>query len=177
MGISRSPRREYLQLSNELHLSDKAIDTIRKHAKDSDIKIGKKAYMITLNTIIKKDGFIKSISDYLMGSKFSETLVDMFNNKLIELFKKENLIDDDINEADFRFSNSTTVIMEIVEKLAEMKAFASKELTEEIKKEYQKTDFARIMNELKKKRKVNGNGLNSICDIQEELRNSLIFIQ
>lgn len=153
MGVSRSPRREYLEISNELHLSDKAIDTLRKHAKDSDIKIGKKVYMITLNTIIEKDGFIKSISDYLIGSKFNEIFVDMFNDKLIELFKKQNLLDDDINEADFRLSNSTAIIMEIVEKLAEMKAYAPKELTEDIKKEYRQADFARIMNEFKNKKK------------------------
>jgi transcriptional regulator with XRE-family HTH domain len=153
MGVSSSSRREYLEISNELHLSDNAIDIIRKHAKDSDIKVGKKVYMITLNSIIEKDGFIKSISDYLMGSKFNEMFVDMFNNKLIELFKKQNLLDDEINEADFRFSNSTTIIMEIVEKLAEMKATAPKELTEDIKKEYQKADFARIMNEFKLRKK------------------------
>lgn len=153
MGVSRSPRREYLEISNELHLSDKSIDTIRKHAKNSDIKIGKKVYMITLNTIIEKDGFIKSISDYLVGSKFTEIFVDMFNDKLIELFKKENLLDDNINEADFRFSNSTTIIMEIVEKLAEMKANAPKELTEDIKKEYKKADFTQIINGFNTKKK------------------------
>ena len=153
MGKSRSPRREYLEISNELHLSDKAIDILRKHAKNSDIFIGKKVYMITLNSIIEKDGFIKSISDYLIGSKFNDMFAEVINNKLIELYKKEFILDDDINEDEFRYNSSTAAIMEIVEKLAEIKADPPKELTEDIKKEYKTEAFAQIINNLKLKKK------------------------
>lgn len=37
--------------------------------------------MITLSSLIEKEGFIKSISDYMIGSKFNEMFVDMFNKK------------------------------------------------------------------------------------------------
>ncbi len=149
MGESRSPRREYLEISNELHLTDKAIDIIRKHAKNSDVFIGKKMYMVTLNAIIEKDGLLKSISDYLIGSKFNDIFAGEFNNKLLQYFKDNNILDDDINEPDFHFSTSTITIMEIIEKLAEIKANAPKELTEDIKKEYQQEDFAQIVNNYK----------------------------
>ena len=49
-----------------------------------------------------------------------------------------DLLDDDINEAEFRFNSSTSTIMEIVEKLAVIKADAPKELTKDIRKEYKK---------------------------------------
>lgn len=153
MGRSRSPIRENMILSNDLHFSDKAIEIIKNYARNSDNIVAKKLYISTLNTIIENDGLVEIICNYLMSSMNTDIYVNQLGNQMYDYLKEQNVIDDDLTGTEFSINTSTSFIIAIVQRLVEIKNNTPKEITEDINMEYQTDGFIKMKDSYKTKKK------------------------
>lgn len=72
LGYSRSPIRENSDISNELHLSDRAIELIRKMASRDEDDYYYMAYFYILNAMIENEDLMFGLTEYLSHSQYIE---------------------------------------------------------------------------------------------------------
>lgn len=70
LGYSRSPIRENSDISNELHLSDRAIELIREKASRDEDDYYHMSYFYILNSIIENEDLMFVLIEYIVHSRY-----------------------------------------------------------------------------------------------------------
>lgn len=70
LGYSRSPIRENSDISNELHLSDKAIELIRKMVSFGEDNYYYMSYFYILNSMIENEDLMFELVEYVIQSRY-----------------------------------------------------------------------------------------------------------
>lgn len=121
LGISKSPIREYAEISNTLRLSDNAISKIEKYANEYENMLNR-FYIYTLNALIEDEDFIQTIRNFFISSKYQQNVVQT----IFELAGRENPFDTSI-------SNETMQVIDIQNKLKDIKFIVNPIMTNEMK--------------------------------------------
>jgi len=141
LGYSKSPNRDYHELTEQTRLSEKAIDKLVKYAKHYDDDFEARRYIKSLDLFLCEDGAFNAICDYFVASKPMNNQVQglvgilqdaLYNNKTI---KKMGI------EADKKLSLETQQMIHIISQLATLKTKITPEFVEEIKKLEQEEDL------------------------------------
>lgn len=74
LGLSKSPIKEHHEISEQTRLSEDAIAKITKYAKEFDNEYEAKRYIVLLDKMITEDGFLNTMFDYIISSKFVERI-------------------------------------------------------------------------------------------------------
>ena len=84
LGYSRSPIRENSDISNELHLSDRAIELIRKMASRDEDDCYYMAYFYILNAMIENENLMSSLMEYVVQSQYIANQLQPIFNAVLE---------------------------------------------------------------------------------------------
>jgi len=138
LGLSVSPRRENQDISNELRLSDEAIDEIRRYAYAIDSDMTARRNLEVINAVVTKSMLIEAIGEYFVTSRKTQ---NMMLDSLSVLFDDETKKEIKQTSAVQAVDDTTkTIIPVIVALIGEMKA----EYDSKIVKENQEFLFEKL---------------------------------
>jgi len=138
LGLSVSPRRENQDISNELRLSDEAIDEIRRYANAIDSDMTARRNLEVINAVVTKSMLIEAIGEYFVTSRKTQ---NMMLDSLSVLFDDETKKEIKQTSAVQAVDDTTkTIIPVIVALIGEMKA----EYDSKIVKENQEFLFEKL---------------------------------
>ena len=129
LGLSISPKRENQDISNELKLSDKAIDAIRRYANAVETDSIAKRSLEVINRVVTRSDFIEILGEYFVNNfSLQRKLVDAVIGRLGD--EERKLLDDSIAFQDAK-DVRLVFIPAIVSIIGEMKAEYDSEITRE----------------------------------------------
>lgn len=129
LGLSISPKRENQDISNELKLSDEAIDAIRRYANAVETDSIAKRSLEVINRVVTRSDFIEILGEYFVNNfSLQRKLVDAVIGRLGD--EERKLLDDSIAFQDAK-DVRLVFIPAIVSIIGEMKAEYDSEITRE----------------------------------------------
>lgn len=129
LGLSISPKRENQDISNELKLSDEAIDAIRRYANAVEIDSIAKRSLEVINRVVTRSDFIEILGEYFVNNfSLQRKFVDAVIGRLGD--EERKLLDDSIAFQDAK-DVRLVFIPAIVSIIGEMKAEYDSEITRE----------------------------------------------
>lgn len=157
LGKSVSPRQEYTSVSNQIRLSDEALDILTENATNYENSGDCRRYIRTLDAMIRAKGLIPCIADYMLGKegikstynatikvgeKLGEQLVTAFRENSAELEKKLKPWLDKVEESvpkcviDNRYieNEERKILISLVDLLKDAKSLVNQEFVDELKK-------------------------------------------
>lgn len=138
LGLSVSPRRENQDISNELRLSDEAIDEIRRYANAIDSDMTARRNLEVINAVVTKSMLIEAIGEYFVTSRKTQNIMlDSLSVLFDDETKKEIKQTSAVQAVD---DTTKTIIPVIVALIGEMKA----EYDSKIVKENQEFLFEKL---------------------------------
>lgn len=92
LGYSKSPNRDYHEITEQTRLSEEAISKISKYAKEYDTEYEAKKYITLLDRMITEDRFLNTMFDYIIASKYIEKLYKDFTGLMGYAIKQNEVI-------------------------------------------------------------------------------------
>lgn len=122
LGLSKSPKREYHEITEQLRLSEEAISTLVGYASGYDEEFECRRHIVSLDMLLKNSEVFNSICDYLVISKPVDTAYKNISS-LIETFIQANpkLRQFGI-ENQYKVNFETQQLIELVSSLKDLKA-------------------------------------------------------
>ena len=149
LGYSKSPKREYHELTEQTRLSNEALDKLYKYAQYYDTELEAKRYIGLLDLLIKSDGVLNAIFDYLLASNLVHGMykdyVDICNKSLDKIPFIKNA---DVKN-DYVMKLEELELMDVMYELKELKRAISQITVDEIKKLDAYEDYVKEIQKLK----------------------------
>lgn len=134
LGESPSAKREYRDISEQLRLSDGAIEKLLAYAERYDKDFYSQMYIKTFDAMVKTDGLIMSMADYLITSHYiSETEKLMSEAFLFSLEQQFNIPRFMINDAS-GLNREHLCLVHLVSCIKDAKHLITEDILEELKK-------------------------------------------
>lgn len=134
LGESPSAHREYRDISEQLRLSDSAIQKLLEYAVRYDTDFYSKMFIKTFDAFVKTDGLVISMAEYLLCSHYMKETEELLNGLIIDEFKKQ------FNATETMIKDSTELSLEhrrlidLVSCIKDAKHLITEELLNELKK-------------------------------------------
>ncbi len=145
LGYSKSPERETHELVEQTRLSQEALDKLRKFAIYFDTDFEARRFIGLLDLMIRKDGALRTIFDYLIASKLVNDMYMGFVKVGNETLKKHPFIQKADLENDYLMKLEDMQLVHVVSMLKDLKREISQKSVDDIKK---LDDYQNYINEL-----------------------------
>lgn len=133
LGYSKSPKREYHEVTEQTRLSEEAIRKITNYAKCYDENFEARRYIKLLNLLICEEDTLESILNYLYASKAISNYMRPYID-IIHMLIDQNSMNKQIGKvARKNMSLDEQQLVEVVSALKDLKASVSPELIAELK--------------------------------------------
>lgn len=137
LGLSASPRLENEIISNELRLSDEAINILQGYAKQYDNDFGK-TYIETVNALIISEKVINAMGLYLlMNNEIDKAITSLNNDFGKKIEEKFNIKEETVKS--FQVNLETYFLTNLTETLIEARDNIKKSFQKELEKKINKT--------------------------------------
>jgi len=149
LGFSKSPQKEYHEVTEQTRLSEKTIEKLNRYAKLYDKNFEARRYIKCLDMIIQEDRFFASICDYLISSKYlndlSQGFLDLMQDKINHnpSFQEIGVLEDR------RVTLEQQYMIEIIGGLKDIKNKMTPEFIAELKELGMEEDYLKAVNVLK----------------------------
>lgn len=149
LGYSNSPKREYHELTEQTRLSNEALEKLHKYAVYYDTDFEAKRYIGLLDLMIRKDGALRTIFDYLIASKLTHDMYKDFVNLGNESLKKHPFIQKADVENDYLMQLENMQLVHVVSMLKDLKREISQKSVDDIKKLDDYQNYEKEMKQIK----------------------------
>ncbi len=134
LGYSKSPKREFHEVTEQTRLSEEAIEKIHKYAFHYDNEFEAKRYIELLDLLIREDGVLNTLFDYLIASRLVDemykSLVDVTNLMLSQhpTLKKLGVLNDYVQNLE------EVQLVHVISELKDLKRKISQQSVDQIKR-------------------------------------------
>lgn len=142
LGKSKSPNREYHEITEQTRLSEKAIEKIVYYAKHYDDNDRARIYILILNLLLQEEGLFECIAGYLTAGKTLNSMQSMLHRYSAETLNKaleENLEkvnkspeDEIFMDKEMGISFDTFLLVDIINKFKSVKPEVIAMITKEL---------------------------------------------
>lgn len=133
LGLSKSAKREFQNISNQLRLSDMTIEKLTKYATGYDVNFDCKRYIKTVDAMIRTDGLINVLSEYMIQSRHMGKLYQLLGDKLNTSLMQNEKFQQFMVADDYQINAETMLLIDVISKLKDAKNSIGSELVEELK--------------------------------------------
>lgn len=134
LGLSKSPIKEHHEISEQTRLSEEAIKKIVKYASHYDDEFEARRYIKCLDMMLCEDGVFNSICDYLIASKYVQDIYKCMIDMAEKSIKENPVIKKMEIEDDRKISLETQQMVDVLNKLKDLKIKMTPEFIAELKK-------------------------------------------
>lgn len=157
LGYSKSPKREYHELTEQTRLSNKALDKLYRYAQYYDTEFEAKRYIGLLDLLIKSDGVLNTIFDYLLASKLVDGMYRDFVDTCNKSLDKIPFIKNAGVKNDYVMKLEDLELMEVISVLKDLKREISQTTVDDIKALDDYQNYLRDIQKLKDSLSSEGN--------------------
>lgn len=134
LGESPSTHHEYHDISEQLRLSDGAIEKLLVYGKRYDTDFYSQMYIKTFDAIVETDGLVMSMADYLINSQYVDETEEIMGNVFLTAIEKQfNMPRVMIQDAS-GLSREHECLVRLVSCIKDAKHLITKEILDELKK-------------------------------------------
>ena len=133
LGLSKSPIKEYHEITEQTRLSEKAIEKIIKYAKYYDEEFEGKRFIKCLDMLLCEDGAFNAICDFMIASKYVNGIYQQGMDWGIEQLNRNSVFSKMGIQDDKRLSLESQQMINIVSMLKDIKNKMTPEFIAEIK--------------------------------------------
>lgn len=133
LGLSKSPRQEYKEISNQIRLSDDALDVLTEYTKDYDTDINCNMYMRTLDAMIKVGNLIPCMADYMIKDSQINKMYDEINGVVRGLLNESGKSPNIVKNNLYALDGSNVQLIILVSLLKDARAMVGADFAEELK--------------------------------------------
>lgn len=134
LGKSKSPRREFHEVTEQTHLSEEAIEKIFKHAKEYENSFEARRYIKVLDLMLRDEIAFSWICDFMISSKPMDAVNDLLMeviSMLMTMASNTTVQVEDVIER--KIPLESTVMVHLIMSLKALKDELTPEFVEEIK--------------------------------------------
>lgn len=133
LGMSKSPRREFHEVTEQTHLSEEAIENIFKRAKYYDEEFEATRYIMVLDLLLREEECFDSLCNYVLASKFVNQLNGMLFDKLQDAIDNMEPVKKLGIQKAKRMSVESQQMIDLVTRFKDMKDTLTPEFIERLK--------------------------------------------
>ena len=133
LGESPSAKREYRDISEQLRLSDNAIQKLLEYAERYDTDFYSKMFIKTFDAIVRTEGLVMSMADYLIMSHYVKETEELMGGLFIKAFEQQfNMSQTMFNDAS-GLNPEHMRLISLVSCIKDAKHLITEEILEELK--------------------------------------------
>lgn len=133
LGLSKSTKREFHEINEQLRLSDEAIEKLVTYAKGYDKDINSKRYIRTLDVLIKTSGLMRSLTEYMIQSRYIDKICQLIKKNVASCLSQNKSVNMFIDSDDCMINTDTVLLIDVVSKLKDAKNVVGAEFVNEMK--------------------------------------------